>query len=85
MAEKQPLEIASDAIRSAGKDDREVDLVRSRTWLNAYMDTKAATRLAVAAFAALESAGFVLIAKGDQPSFRMQRVVANADVQISSS
>ena len=84
MAAKQPLEIASDAIRSAKKVDPEDVPTTGETWLNAYMDAKAATRLAFAALAALESAGFVLIAK-DERSFSMQRMVANADVQISSS
>jgi hypothetical protein len=84
MAEKQPLEIASEAIRSAEKEVHR-DVSGGDAWLNAYMDAKAATRLAFAALAALESAGFVLIAKKDQQSFPAKRIATNVRVQISSS
>jgi hypothetical protein len=85
MAEKQPLEIASEAIRSAEKEDHEDASGSDEAWLNAYMDAKAATRLAFAALAALESAGFVLVAKEEQQSFPATRIATNVRVQISSS
>jgi hypothetical protein len=82
MAEKRPLEIASQAIDSAEREDPD-PMLGGGAWLNAHSTVKGATRLAFAALAALESAGFRIVGKDDPRLAAPMAVATNVTLRVS--